>query len=695
MTRSNWKVRIAIALFSTMLLMMGLAACTSGNNPKATTLYGQPWVSSIFVGNLPENTPKASDDLYTCYAYDYASKHQDGTSSSVMGDTQGELRQSVEEVVKDRSQTNASLDQLRIFYDQASDAQALEAAGADELKPYLKAIADTTSLDELEELLLSEDFPFTPWIDSTLSSTDMMSDMCIGITPHMLFSDAETGAEIYLDTDDATVAAARKQIRDEKTVKVEDWISMLSIGDPDKNAENAEAMFELEKTYCKHTSQEQYLIAEYGKQTQTVKAFTFDELAVEYPNFPIRETLAKLGEDKGDSVMVVYPEWLAAFNDIWTEDNFEQLKAMTEVKVLAECSDFLSPSLFTGTQARLGQVTPTSDDVAWRACDRTDTFAQLLAKTYVEHTLGEEAVDDLTKLSNDLIDAYIELVKKTDWLNAQSREKIMDKIDNMALNVLYPDGGYFDYSGLELVPTEEGGTLLGNYLKLKAYNEKCKADLIGQPARASIVWMNIRPTTQNCFYDPTSNSINIFPGFVTSAVYEQGATQEELLGGMGFIMGHEISHAFDYSWSQFDAYGRPDPVFTEDDVSDFVALRDKLADYYSTIEIAPGKNVNGITVSAEAAADLSGMQAIVERGHEIEGFDYVKMFECLAKTWAGVYPQASMDVLLQDFHAPRNIRINVSAQMTGDFCNAFDVTEGKGMYLAPDQRIIMWGENAS
>ena len=287
-----------------------------------------------------------------------------------------------------------------------------------------------------------------------------------------------------------------------------------------------------------------------------------------------------------------------------------------------------------------------------------------------------------------------QLVGDTPWLDPQSRENVIDKIDNMALNILCPDGGYFDYSGLKLAPADEGGTLLGNYLALKAYNDKLEAKLAGQPARASATWLYIRPTAQNCFYDSVSNSINIFPGYITSAVYDKGMGEEELLAGVGFAMGHEMSHAFDFAGSQFNAYGEPIAVFADADVQEFTAKRQKIADYYSTIEVAPGTAVDGAAVSVEATADLCGMQVILERARDIEGFDLEKMFGRLAASWATVYSPAYTDVLLVDEHALNNQRVNASAQMLDEFYDAYGAAEGDAMYLAPESRLAIWGKGS-
>lgn len=678
------------------------ASLESSAQPSSTTdaqdageLYGSPWVSSIFTGNLPEAAPEAADDLYLHYAYDYAAAHQDAVYASVSNDAEGELQAAVTQIIKDDSVASPELEQLRMFYNQAADLEAVEAAGADELRPYLKVVADTQSLDELEALLLSDDFPFSPWIDTTVSAIDMKSNMSVAVMPNMLFTNSETSPDVYQDAEDESTQMAHDMMKLQQMALVEADLEMVSIAEDATQArEIATSMFDLEKSYGKDDNPNQYQYAEYGAQTQSIKALSLDELVAACPNFPMRETLAKMGEDKTDTVIVMYPAWLSSFNDVWTEDNFELLRTMTEVKVLRECSAFLPPSFYAGTRATLAQDDPTADEFAYAACNMNSTFSQLLAKTYVEQELGDQAVSDLEKLTNDLIDAYIDLVGNTTWLNDQSRENVIDKIDNMALNILYPDGGYFDYSGLQLTPAEQGGTLLGNYLALKAYNDKCEAELVGQPARASATWLYARPTTQNCFYDAVSNSMNIFPGYATSVSYGKNMSSEELLAGAGFAIGHEISHAFDYTGSQFDAFGQPIAVFSDEDVQEYVAKRQGIIDYFSTIEVTPGTTVNGTIKSSEATADLCGMQVILERARSIDGFDYEKLFESTARMWATVYSPAYADLLNVDVHPLNNQRVNVSAQMFEEFYSTYGAAEGNAMYLAPEDRLAIWAKSS-
>lgn len=710
MKRARSFTRAAWALVLAAFLAMGLAACAqeaqtgepaepaqsgAAGQQQSGELYGSPWVTSVIAGNLPAQAPEATADLYLHYSYDYIAAHQDtGGLASVATDVSGELKAAVTGTIKDAAIESDELAQLRILYNQAADLEALEAGGADALRPYLKAIADTKSLEDLNQLLISPDFPFSPWIDVHASAPDMKSAMCAQIIPHMLFADEMASAEIYRDTDDETAAEAYAMMRLKKTVEAQVALPLVSQAEDSTQAvEIANKYFELEKKYGKEcVPADDGLDAGYGLYAQQMKLYSADELAAACPNFPLAETIAKAGMGTEGGVIVTYPAWLAAFNGVWTEENFELLRGMTEVKILCECAPFIAPSYFAEARSRLGMPALTADDNAYAACDKTSTFSQLLAKTYVEQTLGEQAVDDLTKLTNNLIDAYIDLVGKTPWLNDQSRENIIDKIDNMALNILYPDGGYFDYGGLKLTPSDQGGTLLGNYLAVKEYNKRQEAALLGQPARAGAIWIQQAPTLQNCFYDPISNSISICPGYVTSVMYSKDMGQEELLGGIGFTIAHEISHAFDYNGSQLNAYGQPIAVFSNEDVQEFVERCKKLASRYSAIDVKPGTKVNGAHTVMEAAADLSGLQAVLVHAKSAGGIDNEKLFGQFASKWAAVYPSSYASALLIDPHPLSNLRVNVSAQMCGEFYDTFNAKEADMMYLAPEERATIWGE---
>ena len=234
----------------------------------------------------------------------------------------------------------------------------------------------------------------------------------------------------------------------------------------------------------------------------------------------------------------------------------------------------------------------------------------------------------------------------------------------------------------------------GNYLKLKQYRIDREAEMIGQPARAVYAWFAMSPTITNAAYDVSNNSINIFPGFLTSLIYTKDISDTDLLASAGFTIGHEISHGFDYNGAQYDAYGVPESVFTAQDVKAFTSRTGKLADYYSTMEVMPGLNEDGQNCIAEAGADLVGMQLAMEQAKKIEGFDYEQLLSTYGTAWGKVVNAEALPLTVADTHPIDNLRMNVCAQMFDMLYGTLGVKEGDGMYLAPDKRIVFWGPTA-
>ena len=658
-------------------------------------LVGSPWVTSILSGNLPAAQPEVKDDLYAHYNYEYLAAHQDQNSSKLK-ECSSELRDAVTAIIEDESMIGHDLDQLRIFYNQAADVEALQATGLSEVKPYLDRIDEVTTLDEMNALLTADDFPFSPFVLANVTTNDTRAKNIVGISPNFVLCDPYiVGGTYYQNSDDPQVQANIEALL--QNLVANSLVDLMAAGmDKDELKDAGAQLISFEKKHGQYLDAvSTYLNADYGALAEEMRNSycTLDEMCALASNFPMKETLDKMWKG-GSETYFIDRDWLEAFNGLWTEENLATIKLVAKAKVLGETRPYRDPTPMNDVLESSGQVAPSAEDFAYTACTSLDTLANVVAKIYVDDALGDNAKARLEALSGNLIATYKDLVENTTWMGEESRQRIIEKLDNMTINVLEPQGGYFDYGNLELTPTEEGGTLFSNYLKLKQYRYDCESKLVNQPAVAASPWFGAAPTMANSFYDPTSNSINIYPGFVTSQIYTDEMTDADLLAGAGWSIGHEISHGFDYEGSQLDAYGQPNPVFTDADVDAFVLKCATLAMYYSKIEVMPDQMVNGQLVVGEAGADLSGMQACLELASKTEGFDYDDFFEGCSNVWAEVVLAQYLTEYLADVHPMNHLRVNVSAQMYDAIYEAFGVAEGDGMYLAPGERIVMWGSNA-
>ena len=174
-------------------------------------------------------------------------------------------------------------------------------------------------------------------------------------------------------------------------------------------------------------------------------------------------------------------------------------------------------------------------------------------------------------------------------------------------------------------------------------------------------------------------------------VYDENASYEENLGAVGSVIGHEITHAFDSSGSQYDENGNAVNWWTETDKKEFERLCEQVVSFFDGVETAPGIAVNGTLTLTENIADLGAVACITSIGEKKENFDFEKMYEAYTKMWMST---ASRDTLLMysytDVHSPSNVRVDRVLQSVDKFYEIYGITEKDGMWVAPEDRVRIW-----
>jgi putative endopeptidase len=276
--------------------------------------------------------------------------------------------------------------------------------------------------------------------------------------------------------------------------------------------------------------------------------------------------------------------------------------------------------------------------------------------------------------------------KHTDCWRGYPRGRI-EKLDSLKIRVAYPDdGSLYDYSDLDF-PEEAG--LIEDVLAIRDKNraqnvEKAKAEI------DSDMWMTA-PQTVNAYYLMTDNSINIPAGILGGDFYDPEGTDAEQMGSIGVVIGHEITHGFDTSGSQYDKDGNLNNWWTDEDHAAFEERTDKVSAYFSKLEVLPDVYVDGDLTIGETVADLGGLSCMLEIAKGTEGFDYEDFFTSFARVWKNQTLPNVLEMLVQtDSHPPGYIRTNATVQQVQEFYDTFGVGEGDGMYLAPDERLSVW-----
>nr|WP_319801751.1 M13 family metallopeptidase [Clostridium beijerinckii] len=252
----------------------------------------------------------------------------------------------------------------------------------------------------------------------------------------------------------------------------------------------------------------------------------------------------------------------------------------------------------------------------------------------------------------------------------------------------YPEK-WGDYSKLEIRSYESGGSLWENIQNLGKFAYEKSISKLNQPVDKSR--FACTPQTINAFYNPSSNTITVPAGILQGEFYDVNSSKEKNLGAIGTIIGHEISHAFDNTGAKFDADGNLNNWWSTDDYKKFEEKTNKVRQFYNTVKVDDGKNVNGDLTVGENIADIGGVACTLDILKKMPNPDYKTFFESNATMWREIGTKEYEDYKLQyDVHSPNKVRDNIVLAQFDEFYKTYGIKENDKMYVKPEDRMKIW-----
>ena len=289
----------------------------------------------------------------------------------------------------------------------------------------------------------------------------------------------------------------------------------------------------------------------------------------------------------------------------------------------------------------------------------------------------------------EFIEIYKERLQQADWLSAETRARAVGKLDAMQIKVGYPDSWESYLDGAEIRSPEEGGSFFANTI---AIQKAALADAVSrQNAPVDKSEWKMEAYTVNACYDFTANDITFPAAILQAPLYDVHACREENLGGIGYIIAHEISHAFDNNGAKFDENGNSADWWTEADYAAFQERCAAVIDWYDGQEAYPGICCNGELTLSENVADLGSLRCLMEAAQRLEDPDYDALFRAVANTWASTTSRQLRAYLsVMDVHAPDKLRCNRALQTLDEFYETYGIQSGDGMWTEPESRVSVW-----
>jgi putative endopeptidase len=417
--------------------------------------------------------------------------------------------------------------------------------------------------------------------------------------------------------------------------------------------------------------------------------FTEDTLQDLYTNVDVPKMLKALNVDGQEQYIISDVGQCEMVNSLLVEDNLDALKDYFTYVILDSTSSYRSTkaaslvndcsNFFNGTESE-------TDEEIWKH-DTESWLSWELGIVYVQDHFSQEDKEAVINIVEQLVDEYEKIIDRQDWMSDATKENAKKKLETMTLKIGYPDEWpkYMDLT--QITPLSEGGSLLSNLLDDMEAQAKYNISLLGTQVDKS-EW-EMTPQTVNAYYSPSNNEI-VFPAAILQApFYSSDYTDAQNMGGIGFVIGHEISHAFDSTGSYFDENGNYNDWWTEEDRENYENLKQSISDYYSQYEVN-GLNVNGVLTVGEDIADLGAVTCVTS----ILAGDTEALKEAMtqvAYVWASKSNDSYLIYLINnDTHAPAEVRANAALSSCDAFYEVYGIKEGDGMYVAPEDRVGIW-----
>lgn len=413
----------------------------------------------------------------------------------------------------------------------------------------------------------------------------------------------------------------------------------------------------------------------------------FTEFAAHTTQLDLGTTIKQLIGAQPEKVIVTEPKYFAALDGI-LKDHFPIFKSWLIVNEVLGQAGLLTDELRTisgeYSRALSGSKKPINQRKFAFYLTR-GIFSQVIGDYYGRKYFGETAKADVTHMVKQMIGVYKDRLANNDWLGDATKEKAITKLNHLGIQVGYPDRIPDLYNQLKVDPKK---SLLENVNDLGVVANKELFSRWNQPVDR-MRW-EMSAATVNAYYHPFKNII-VFPAAILQApFYSLQQTSSENYGGIGAVIAHEISHAFDNNGALFDEYGNLHNWWTKEDNEHFQKLAQKMIDEFNGLPFA-GQKVNGKLTVSENIADGGGLSCALAAAQKETDYSGREFFVNWARIWRMKATTQYMQLLLSiDVHAPNKLRANVQAQNQAEFFKVFGIHEGDGMWKAPAERVNIW-----
>ncbi|WEV51844.1 M13 family metallopeptidase [Lactobacillus sp. ESL0731] len=562
------------------------------------------------------------------------------------------------------------------LYKLANDFTKRNQDGAAPIMADLQVLEEVKDLDDLNAKAASlskfATMPFSLEVEVDMKNTEVYVLYFSG--PQVVLPDAST----YKSPDAAKLLA----VWEKQSVKL---LELAGV-DSSKAADYARKAVNFDKKLAGIVKSGE----EWADEVKWYNPLNTEDFEAKFKNFKMNTYLDAILDKKPERIINKEPRFLDHVNELINEDTFAEIKAWMIVNFINDNAENLSQEFreasFPFTQAKTGiPELATGEKQAFHIADRD--FSEVVGVYYGQNYFGVDAKKDVEDMIHRMLAVYEHRLQNNDWLSASTKEKAIAKLRALKLKIGYPDKIEAIYDQLQVVPADQGGSLYANRRSFRIAKAKYNFAKL-QQAVDPTVW-EMPGDMVNACYNGQINDLTFPAAILQKPFYDINQSRAANFGGIGSVIAHEISHAFDNNGAQFDEHGNMNNWWTKEDYAEFQKRTQAEIDLFDGIQYGPVK-LNGKQMVSENIADQGGLTAAVEAAKN-EGDDLQELFENHARIWMiKATPETIKAILSFDVHGPEPLRANLQAQCQDDFYKAFDVKPTDGMWLDPDKRVHIW-----
>ena len=655
-----------------------------GNKEK--TLVNNP-ISSVLTSQ-----PRLEDDFYDYVNYKYLSTDQLAGNEvywnlniTEAGKKIKEEKKEIINEILDKCGTynnNSINNKICIFYNSYKESKNSNKV-KEELDKYIDLINSSQNIEQYLNNIYKLDYDL---------SMDIVINPSINFVPSNLKQPYFTldfltydynlnASEIYTDENNAQ----KKNLLSKYDTKILTLYG-YSLNEANKMTNNVQKMYEYISRYAIRSDK-----LHSGDKGYDV--YTKSEINSQLNNIKIDDFIKYYEDlyDENSKILVVSINQLKSMDEYLSNDNLDTLKYYAIIKLLTNYSEYINYDFYKLNVEYYEEINnyfgtnDTEEDYIYSVIYKF--FSDTIANEFVKRNFTDYEKKFYTDLITEEIDAYKVRIMDEDWLSEDTKKEALKKMENMKYTVLISDNLVYVENNYRF----SNESYLTNIIN--ATNNKNK-EICKQYKNGNIMYSSIDYLEQNAYYTPLTNSINILSGWAYSSKVALNLNSTNLednyyniLGSLGFVIGHELSHALDSTGSKYDEDGNRVNWWTEEDAKNFNKLNINVVKYYNKY------NQFGSTTLGENIADLGAMSIVLQIAENKNATkeDYKKIFENYALSWCSQKtPYYEFLLLTSDEHSPDKNRVNAVLSSTDKFYEIYDIKENDDMYVTKENRVSVW-----